>query len=290
MMRRLAWLAEAAALALAWGVFGLLPLDAASAAGGWIGRAIGPRLPVSRRARRNLAAAFPELDAAAREAIVREVWDNLGRTGAEFPHLAEFRFGPGERVEVEGIEHLVAMRDDGRPGLVFSGHLGNWELGGYCASRNGLRLNLVYRAANNPYTEWLYRRGRAANGAELVPKGMVGARRAYALLREGQHLALLLDQKMNDGVAVPFFGRPAMTATALARFALRFRCPVVPAHVERLAGARFRIVIEPPLVLPEGGDAAADTNALMEMVNRRIETWIRARPGQWLWLHNRWER
>jgi KDO2-lipid IV(A) lauroyltransferase len=107
-------------------------------------------------------------------------------------------------------------------------------------------------------------------------------------LRRGAHLALLADQKLNDGIAVPFFGRPAMTAPALALLALRFDCTVLPARVERLRGAHFRLTLYPPLELPRSGDRDADVAALMERVNRTLEGWIRERPEQWFWLHNRW--
>jgi len=93
---------------------------------------------------------------------------------------------------------------------------------------------------------------------------------------------------MNDGIPIPFFGRPAMTAPALAEFALRFDCPVVPARVERLRGARFRITLYPPMDLPRTGDRRADVVAIMTKINAVIEEWVRERPDQWLWLHNRW--
>lgn len=97
-----------------------------------------------------------------------------------------------------------------------------------------------------------------------------------------------MDQKLNDGIAVPLFGRPAMTSPALAELALRFRCPVVPGHVERIGPARFRMIPEPPLMLPETGDREADIASLTRQVNECLERWIRARPESWLWLHRRW--
>ena len=106
--------------------------------------------------------------------------------------------------------------------------------------------------------------------------------------RGGGHLAMLVDQKMNDGIAVPFFGRPAMTAPALAELALRFDCPVVAARVVRLKGARFRLIAEPPMRFEKTGDQARDVLAAMTWVNSRIEEWVRETPEQWLWLHNRW--
>jgi KDO2-lipid IV(A) lauroyltransferase len=93
---------------------------------------------------------------------------------------------------------------------------------------------------------------------------------------------------MNDGIEVPFFGHPAMTAPALAALALRYRCPVIPAYAYRIGPARLRIVCEPPLDLPDSGDRKADILALTLSVNQRLERWIRARPECWFWLHRRW--
>ena len=110
----------------------------------------------------------------------------------------------------------------------------------------GISVAQIYRAANNPLLDRMIARFRG-DGGELIPKGKVAARRAIAALRRGTHLTLLADQKMNDGIPVPFFGRPAMTAPALAVLALRFDCDVLPARVERLDGARFRLTVFPPL-------------------------------------------
>jgi Kdo2-lipid IVA lauroyltransferase/acyltransferase len=108
------------------------------------------------------------------------------------------------------------------------------------------------------------------------------------VLRRGEHLTMLADQKMNDGVPVPFFGRIAMTSSALASLALRFDCDVLPACVERLGGARFRLTVFPRLPLRRSGDHRADVAALMAEVNRRLEAWIRDRPEEWFWVHRRW--
>lgn len=285
MLRR--WLIhplEALGFGLAMLLLRALPLDWASGLCGAVARAIGPHLPVSRTARANLERALPALDVAEIETIVRGVWDNLGRVMGEYPHLHRVA---ATRVEVVGAEHLAPLRDGGKPGLFFSAHLGNWELLTATASQLGVRLTGVYRAPNNRHVDRLLQLLRG-DVAELIPKGAAGARQALAALGRGAPLALLVDQKMNDGIAVTFFGREAMTAPALAQLALRHDCPTWPARVERLGGARFRLTIEPPLALPHTGDRAADTRALMETVNRRLERWITDRPEQWLWLHRRW--
>lgn len=277
---------EAFAAALVIGLFAAMPVDRASALGGWLARMIGPRLKVTGVARRNLARAFPDKSAAEIETLVREVWDNVGRVAAEFPHLEWLMHN---RVEVVGGESFALLRDDGRPGLFVSAHFGNWEVCPTSAVMAGIPITLVYRAANNPWIEKLYRRYRSVTSpGGQIAKGPEGAREILRVMQGGGHLGILVDQKMNDGIAVPFLGRDAMTAPAVGRFALRFKCPVVLVRVERLVGAHFRITLTPPLDYAQTGDVHADTLALMTAINDQLGQWIAERPGQWLWLHKRW--
>jgi KDO2-lipid IV(A) lauroyltransferase len=274
---------------LFFGFFRLLPLDGASALGGWIGRTVGPRLGASKRAIVNLQRAMPELSPAEIDRIVRGMWDNLGRVIAEYPHLHRFRvYEKGGRVELVGDEVVDPILATGRRVIFVSAHFGNWEVATLAATQRGLGVAQIYRAANNPIVDELIGRFRAIVGSELIPKGAVAARRAIEALREGRHLAVLVDQKMNDGIAVPFFGRDAMTAPAIAQLALRFDCAILPARVERLRGANFRLTVFPPIEITKSGDRHADLLAVMTRVNAVIESWIRARPELWFWLHRRW--
>ena len=274
---------------LALALFGALPIDRASALGGWLGRTIGPRAGISRVAARNLARAFPEMSDAEVDAVIRGMWDNLGRVAAEYPHLGELDIHAGDgRIEVIGAHHVDRLRDDGVGGIFFAAHLGNWEIPSLGATQNGVPLTHIYRAANNPYFEPILQRLRAPIGGTHHAKGAAGGRQLVRGLSRGEHLGMLVDQKLNDGIPVPFFGRDAMTAPALAQLALKYRCPVVPARVERLIGARFRLTIHSPMALPDSGDRAADVAETMRRVNALLEDWIRARPEQWLWLHRRW--
>lgn len=280
---------EAALVHGLFALFRLIPLQVASAIGGKIARAVGPRIGVTRRARRNLQHAFPERSPAEIEAIIREVWENLGRVVAEYPHLSRIKaFTPDAVIEVRGTEIVEAARARGKPIIFFAGHLANWEISAIAAKAFGVPLHLIYRPANNPWVEEIYREGRAGIAAGLIPKGAEGARQAVRVLRDGQQLGILIDQKMNDGIPVPFFGRDAMTAPALARLAFKFDCTVLPAQVERLHGARFRLTVHTPLPLEQSGDLQRDTLLLMTRANALLESWIRQRPGQWLWLHRRW--
>jgi Kdo2-lipid IVA lauroyltransferase/acyltransferase len=273
---------------LVFGAFAQLPLDWASALGGALARWIGPSLGISKRARHNLERAFPELSQAEITRIVAGMWENLGRVVAEYPHPREICvFAPDGRVEAHGFEHMHRAVAAGRRMIIFSGHIANWEIRMLAAVQYGISVAQIYRAPNNPLVDRMITLFRGDAG-ELIPKGAVAARRAIAMLNRGAHLTMLSDQKMNDGIPVPFFGRPAMTAPALASLALRFDCDVLPARVERLAGAHFRLTVFPPLPLAQTGDHHADVATLMARVNAVLEAWIRDRPEQWFWPHRRW--
>jgi KDO2-lipid IV(A) lauroyltransferase len=269
------------------------PVNASRLAGA-LGRGIGPLIPTSRIADANLRAALPLLDAAGRRAVIAAVWDNLARNAGEFPHLAALRAttsGPG--FTITGAEHASSLATAGGPAIILTAHCGNWEILPAALRTTGLRFAFFYRAAANPAVDRLIIGLREAAMGEPVPmfaKGAGGARGAYAHLARGGMLCMLVDQKLNDGIATPFFGRDAMTTPALAVFARKFRCPILPVHVERIGPARLHIIIEPPAYAQHTSDKTADIGATTLWMNQTIERWVRARPGQWLWLHRRWPR
>lgn len=288
--RRAVYALQAAALRAMLAGLRRLPLETASAIGGAVGRTVGPWTRADRVARANLRAAFPEMDRAELERVMRGIWDNLGRVAGEWAQVDLIDTTDPARVVVAGEEHITAAREAGEPFILFSAHMANWELASVCAAQRGVPLANIYRAAGNPYTERLIREVRGRFCAELLRKGREGARGAIRVLRENRPLGMLIDQKLNEGLAIPFFGRPAMTATAPAELALRFRCRVLPVRLERLSGARFRVTVEPPLPLPDSGDHAADTETLLTDMTARVEAWVRERPEQWFWVHRRWPR
>ena len=274
---------------------GLLPPAAASTMCGGVAGLVGPLLPVSRVAHANLRAALPGLDEAGRRRVVRQAWTQLGRTAGELPHVSRLQHtteaGPGWQVEGEAV--LAALAAQGGPAIFFSGHLGNWEVLPHAARAYGLPVAGIYRTAQNTGVDALLNRLRRSSSGEeqqMFPKGARGARQAMAHLRHGGKLAMLVDQKLNEGVEASFFGLPAMTASAAAAFALHFRCPLVPARARRTGPARLTLVVEEPLVLPDTPSRAADVLALSQQVNDVLERWIREDPGSWLWMHRRWPK
>jgi KDO2-lipid IV(A) lauroyltransferase len=289
LFKRLRYGAESMLFFPFMGFFKLVGIDAASAIGGFIGRHVFYRLPVTNRARQNLRAAYPGMPRAEIEVIVREMCDNLGRVTAEYPHLGKLYIdGPERRVELVGTEHLDAAMAAGKGMMVVSGHFANWETMTAAAGQRGCK-GLVYRPPNNPtVAEWISRQRGKLGPKEQIGKGVHGTRRIVSLLRQGQAIAMLVDQKTGEGIAVPFFGRPAMTTHLPATFALKFGAALLPVRAERIGGARFRVIIQPPIQFTSSGDSERDVVALTAKINETIEEFVRVRPSQWLWIHRRW--
>jgi KDO2-lipid IV(A) lauroyltransferase len=277
--------AEAVLLWLVYRGLHAIPLDLASGFGGRLLRALGPLLPQSRRALRGLELALPGHD---HGRILRDMWENLGRVAGEYAHSLDFVKNT-DRMELVGADPVLAMRDAGQPMLFFSGHIGNWELTYPLMARLDIHGAGVFRAPNNPYLSWLFDRA-AYPHIGMIPKGSAGARKSIEVLNSGKSLAMFVDQKMNDGIEVPFFGRPSMTAPALASLALKFGYPVVPFRVVRRKGAYFRVEFGEPMRFEKTNDRKADLLAVMTRVNQILEGWIRNQPAQWLWLHRRWPK
>lgn len=272
------------------GLFTLLPLDAASEMGGFLARLLGPLVGVSRRASNRLREFFPDMSENDVRQTTKDMWENLGRTVAEFPHLNDFDTTTNnDRIEFHGDHYLKEIAEQGKACIFFSAHFANWEIVPLAVDQRKIKTTIAYREANNPLVDKMIIDLRArAVSASHVPKGAAGAKALLTALKSGQSLGLLVDQKMNDGIAVPLFGRDAMTAPALAQLALKYDAPVVPIHCERMKGARFRIVVEPPLEVEPTSDRTKDIYEMMCLVNNHIEAWVRKHPAQWMWVHNRW--
>lgn len=284
---------EMAAVMALTGFFRLAGVGAASAVAGKTMRLAGPMIrPVSRKAEANLRRIFPEWTEAQIKTVVADAWENVARTAAEFPHLrALSALENNRRLEIVGLEKLEAVRAAGRPVIFFSSHFANWELNAAVLHRIGLKYAFVYRAANNPLTdEYIIRMRAAAMTRHQIPKGKRGGRMLVDALKEGRSLAMLVDQKLNGGIPVPFMGRPAMTAPAAARLSLKYGAPLIHLSLVRLDGAHFRMTVNEPLAFSPSGDAGADVEALTIRINEALEADIRAHPGQWLWFHRRWPK
>lgn len=295
--RNLPRLAGLAMIPLIRGLFWLARLlgaERASRVGGWVVRTIGPFLPAHRIATANLRAAFPERDEAAIRALAREAWDNLGRTGAEYAHLHTlFDLDPahlsaGGRITVAGETHFADLRDDGKPGLIFSAHLANWELPAICAAQFGLDATAIFRPPNDAASARLVQEVRRQTMGGLAAAGQGAVFAMQGVVERGGHLGQLIDQHFTRGVVVEFFGKPVLVNPLLGKLARHYECPVHGARVIRRDGTRFHLELTPPLDLPRDAKGAIDVQGAMQAMTRVIEGWIRENPGQWLWMHRRW--
>lgn len=268
-----------------------IPLRLATRVGSFLFRNIGQRMRVARVAEQNVRRAFPELSDPEVTDLLERIWHDLGQGAAEFAHMDRFRTeGPNRRVTMVGLEHLDRMRGDGPAGIVISAHLGNWELAARLFGKTGISFGQIYRGADNPFIDRLFKKARTEAGITLVPKGREGATQMLRLMRDGLHFGVMMDQKLNEGMPIPFFGYDAMTATAPVEIALRNGGPIVPARCIRLPDSHFRIEFFPSIEIEPTGDKKADVETVLRRVNETIEGWIREHPEQWFWLHRRWPK
>ena len=271
--------------------FRRLPVETASNLGGGLFRRLGPRVRrASSIGRRNLRAAFPDWTDDQIEQNLIQIWEKFGRTVGEFAHLDKFHIdGDAPRIALEGREHFERVKASGRPAIFVSGHFANWETASIALHEMGIPCCVVYRAANNPYVDQqIYDARRAVMTQDLAPKGPEGGRQMVAALKKGRSIAMLVDQKLNDGVPSPFFGRDAMTSPAAARLAIKFKLPVVPLVIEREPNSHLVVRGFQPLAFRPTHDRDEDILTLTAQINAFLEHRIRARPDEWLWLHRRW--
>jgi len=283
-VREVAWWVEGVTLRGLFALAEALPLPAASALGAGIGALVGPRLRKHRHVLANLACAFPELDAPALRRLARASWAHAGRVLAEFPHVPDLVCGRmAGRVRIEDRGGLAALRGGG---LLVTAHVGNWYLTLALVRVLGERQAVVFREQRNPQVEAVFARWRARLPLLFLPVGRAGSGIARALM-EGRPVGVLLDQRYERGEPVPFFGIDTPTATAPLRAALRLGLPVVPVEARREGAGRHRVIVHPPLPVPEAGSVEERARELAAAVNRTFEAWIRARPDQWLCLKRR---
>ncbi|HVZ14041.1 MAG TPA: lipid A biosynthesis lauroyl acyltransferase [Bauldia sp.] len=258
-------------------------------------RAIGPLLPEQRTARNNIAAAFPEKTEAERAAILAGTWDNFARVIVEFVFLDEVaaEFDPndisGGRISVTGYDQFLTLRDDGKPAIIVAAHLANWEVLGVVAHQFGLKTVLPFRAPRNMHLAEDVLAQREALMGTLVESGRGASFEIAAALDRGDHLGMLVDQRLNrGGIDVPFMGRPAKTNPLPAKLARHYDCPVHGARAIRRPDGGLHLELTPALVLPRDGEGKIDINGATAAINRLVESWVREHPEQWFWLHDRW--
>ncbi len=262
-----------------------LPIDKALNFADRAARTFGPWFGRHRIAVSNLRNAYPEKSNAEIEDIARDMWGNMGRLGAEYIFLNQiFDFDqnsemPG-RIELSGIEHFSKIANEDKPHIVFTDHLGNFELLPIAAATFGMKITSLFRPPNNPYlAEYIFSM-RASNMGNLLASQRDASFALAGTLGRGGKVGVLVDQKFTRDLKTTFFGRACGTNPILAILARHYNCAVYPAHCIRLPGNRYRLTIENKLAIPNRDDGAVDVQALTQILNDTVERWIRKDPGQ----------
>jgi KDO2-lipid IV(A) lauroyltransferase len=278
---------------LAFKLLRLIPMESAVKIFERFARWLGPKLKRHQVAMDNLALAFPEKGIAEREKIASDSWAQLGRTLLEYGYLdvifdLEEESKDSQRIEIKNEDQFLKLRDDGLPAIIFTGHLGNFELLPMAAAKFGLEIQSLFRQPNNKHAASRVADARKELGKNLIASREGASFQLMSALNRGDHVGLLVDQKYRRGIMVPFFGHDAPSNPLLAKLARRYDCPVHGARTIRLPNGRFRLEITDELVLPRTEDGDIDIRGTTELVNSIVEGWVREYPEQWLWIHRRW--
>lgn len=271
----------------------LFPADRAMTVADGLMRRIGPLTSRHKLVLYNLNRAFPEKSEEEIRQIALGSWGSLGRMVAEYVFLDRlFDFDPDSntpgRIEVSGIPVFVDLRDNPRPFIVFTAHSGCFELLPVAGASFGLSVTVLFRPPNNPYIGEKVFQFRAARMGRLVPSHAGSSFALARTLEEGGGVGVLVDQKFTRGVETRFFDLPVQTNPLLAKLARQFQCEVYPARCVRLPGNRYRLEIEPRMELPKKADGSLDVAGVAQLLNDKVESWVREYPDQWLWYHDRW--
>lgn len=280
-MKKIEHAIEYAILMFFLGISKILPRHIASTGYGSLISFFASGMAVNRKPYRHIQQAL-KTDKVETQRISEDMWMNLGRVLSEFPHLKTIAEND---VTFVGGEYIEQLRDDGKCGVLFGAHLGNWEVIPHALiSHYDFKMHPVYRAPNNKFVDKKLHAYRTPDNTLIAyPKSAAGMKGMMKALKSGEHLGLLIDQKYNEGVDAPFFGINARTGVAFIELAKKFDCPLVPIRCIRDYGTNFTIEVSAPIETKDRDvmDILAECHAL-------LETWIKEYPEQWLWLHKRW--
>lgn len=288
------WLIGQAALT-AIRLLRLLPMESALDFADRFARRFGPLFGRHKVALDNLRLAFPEKSEVEIEQIASDMWGHMARLAGEYIFLDQiFDFDPktktGVRIEVDGEPNFLKIAGEaGQPHIIFTGHLGNFELLPVAGMAFGMPVTSMFRPPNNRYiANYIYKTRSGAMGGLLASRSGAAFELAR-LLEAGGNIGVLVDQKFSNGVPGTFFGRPCETSPLLGKLARQFKCDVYPTRCIRLPNTRFRLCMEERLDLPTTSDGRIDVTRTAQLLNDIVERWIREDPAQWMWFHKRWK-
>jgi len=279
------WVSDRMIRALLW-LLMRVPYDRRVVLAGWLAaHVLAPIAGYRRRIRHNLALIMPDLPESEVRRMQRKVPENLGRTLIELYSGPEFAARAARATLTgEGVPALDAAHAKGRPVLLVTGHIGNYDAARAALLARGYKVGGLYRPMNNRYFNDHYVEAISRIGKPLFPRGRQGLSEMVRFLRSGGMLGIVIDQYMRAGVELDFMGHPALTALSAAEMALRYDALVVPTYgIRQPNGLDFDLVFEAPI--PSG-----TPEAMTQALNDSLAAQVRLHPDQWLWTHRRWKK
>ena len=268
-------------------VFKILGLKLASSFSSRIVALIGPIFRPKKLIERNIQKALPNLDLKSIKRITHDMWSNYGRILSEYMFMKQFRSSTlKNNLIIEGQEILDEIKKKNEPVIFISGHFSNFELMAMHIERSGINLAAIYRPLNNKFLNFVMERIRKKHICKnQIKKGISGTKHLLSFYKNGSSIALMIDQRVSEGVKSNFFNNEALTTTIPAQFIKKFKCKVVPIYIERVKNVNFKLTIYKPLEYLESDSIESITLHL----NSLLEKMILKNPAQWIWSHNRWK-
>ena len=268
-------------------VFKILGLRLASNFSSKLLKFFGPFFRSKILIEKNILKAFPDLDIADIKKIATNMWSNYGRILSEYIFIKDFRKSKFKNnLVVVGQEILQKIKEEKKPVIFISGHFNNFELMAMHIEKSGIDLAVIYRPLNNRFLNFIMEKIRKNYICKnQIKKGMAGTKQLLSLFKNGHSIALMIDQRVSQGIKSNFFKHEAYTTTIPAQFAKKFKCKVVPIYIERTNDINFKLTINEPLEY--SGEDTIETMTLH--LNSIIEKMILKNPDQWIWSHDRWK-
>ncbi len=219
--------------------------------------------------------------------FVNNILGNYGRILAEYPFLKDFRKNKLQQfIRIDGIENLDKIKSNKKPVVFISGHFNNFELMAMQIEKYGINLAAIYRPLNNIFLNKTMERIRTKYICRnQIRKGRLGTRQILENLKKGNSIALMIDQRVTEGIKIDFFGNLASTTTIPAQIIKKYECDLVPIYIERSEKYNFKMYVSQPIAI----DSEKSQEEISEHLNRILEKMILKNPDQWIWTHNRWK-
>ena len=268
-------------------IFKLIGLKLASTLSSKIAILIGPFFRSKKLISSNILKAFPNLSQNEINIISKNMWSNYGRILSEYVFIKDIRKSKIKNIiNIEGQEFLEKIKEDNKPVIFISGHFNNFELMAMHIEKYGINLAAVYRPLNNIFLNFLMEKIRKKYICKnQIKKGLSGTRELIKCFKNNISVALMIDQRVSQGIKSNFFGQAALTTTIPAQFVKKYNCTIVPVYIERKNNINFKITIHKHLEYKEDDTIENITLKL----NILLEKMIHENPDQWIWSHNRWK-